>query len=167
MIKAYEGISPNVDESCFIAESADVIGKVHIGRKSSIWYNAVLRGDGNEIIVGECTSIQDGTAVHISKKYKTIIGDYVTIGHNAIIHACNIGNNVLIGMGSIILDGAIIEDNVIVGAGTLITSETRIPSGSLVLGSPGKIVRKLTEEEIKELKKSALNYVNYTEKHKL
>ncbi|EOD00665.1 gamma carbonic anhydrase family protein [Caldisalinibacter kiritimatiensis] len=166
MIIEYEGIKPNIHESCFIADSAEIIGRVNIGEKSSVWYNCVLRGDGNTINVGKYTNIQDSSVVHISKEYTTDIGDYVTVGHKAIIHACKIGNNVLVGMGAIVLDGAIIEDNVLIGAGSIVTPGKRIPSGTLVLGSPAKVVRKLTEEEIKQLKESAINYVKYSEKHK-
>ncbi|RKD34655.1 gamma carbonic anhydrase family protein [Thermohalobacter berrensis] len=166
MILEYNGIKPQMHESCFIAKSAEIIGKVTIGEKSSVWYKSVLRGDENEIIIGKYTNIQDGCTVHIAKEYKTIIGDYVTVGHNAIIHACNIGNNVLVGMGSIILDGAEIEDNVLIGAGSIVTPGKKIPSGSLVLGSPAKVVRKLTEEEIQSIKKSAVDYVEYANRHK-
>lgn len=166
MIIDYEGIKPNIHETCFIAESAEVIGKVELGEYTSIWYNCVLRGDENTITIGNNTNIQDGTVIHISKDYNTEIGDYVTVGHNAIVHACKIGNNVLIGMGAIILDGAEIQDNVLIGAGSIVTTGKKIPSGSLVLGSPAKVVRSLTDEEIEHLKQSAIDYVKYAEKHK-
>lgn len=166
MIINYDGMKPNIHGSCFVAESAEVIGNVNVGENTSIWYNCVLRGDGNQIRIGNYTNIQDGTVVHISKEYATEIGDYVTVGHKAIIHACKIGNNVLIGMGAIILDGAEIEDNVLVGAGSIVTPGKKIPSGSLVLGSPAKVVRKLTEEEINQLKQSAIDYVEYAKNHK-
>lgn len=166
MIIEYEGVKPNIHETCFIAESAEVIGKVELGMFTSIWYNCVLRGDENTITIGNYTNIQDGTVIHISKDYNTEIGDYVTVGHNAIVHACKIGNNVLVGMGAIILDGAEIEDNVLIGAGSIVTTGKRIPSGSLVLGSPAKVVRSLTDDEIEQLKQSAIDYVKYAEKHK-
>ena len=166
MLIEYEDVSPNIHKSCFIASSAEVIGKVEIGQNTSIWYNCVLRGDENSIKIGEYTNIQDGTVIHISKDYETIIGDYVTVGHKAIVHACKVGNNVLIGMGAIILDGAEIEDNVLVGAGSIVTPGKKIPSGSLVLGSPAKVVRNLSDEEIKQLKVSAIDYVEYAKKHK-
>lgn len=166
MIIEYEGIRPNIRETCFVADSAEIIGKVSIGEYTSIWYNCVLRGDENSIVIGDYTNIQDGTVIHISKDYSTEIGDYVTVGHKAIVHACKIGNNVLVGMGAIILDGAEVEDNVLIGAGSIITTGKKIPSGSLVLGSPAKVVRSLTNDEIEQLKQSAIDYVKYAEKHK-
>lgn len=166
MFLDYEGIKPKVHESCFIANSAEVIGKVEIGENTSVWYNCVLRGDENSIKIGKHTNIQDGTVIHISKDYDTLIGDYVTVGHKAIVHACNIGDNVLVGMGAIILDGAEIEDNVLIGAGSIVTPGKKIPSGSLVLGSPAKVVRELSNEEINQLKQSAVDYVQYAQKHK-
>ena len=166
MIIEYEREVPIIHESCFVANSAEVIGKVTLGEKTSIWYNCVLRGDGNYIKVGKYTNIQDGSVVHISKDYETIIGDYVTVGHKAIVHACKIGNNVLVGMGAIILDGAEIEDNVLIGAGSIVTPGKKIPSGSLVLGSPARVIRDLSEEEIEQLKQSAIDYVEYANKHK-
>ena len=165
MILPYEGERPVIDASCFIANSAEVIGNVHIEKESSVWYGCVLRGDENAIKIGSHSNIQDGTIIHISHKHETIIGDYVTVGHKAIVHACTIGNNVLVGMGSIILNGAIIEDNVLVGAGSIVTPGKCIPSGTLVLGSPAKVVRNLSEEEIKGLKQSAIDYVSFAKRH--
>jgi len=166
MLLEYDGKKPLIHNSCFIASSAEIIGDVSIGENTSIWYNCVLRGDENKIEIGNSTNIQDGTVIHINKDESTVIGDYVTIGHKAIIHACKIGNNVLIGMGAIILDGAEIEDNVLVGAGSIVTPNKKIPSGSLVLGSPAKVIRELTKEEIMQLKQSAKEYVKYAQKHK-
>lgn len=166
MIIEYDRAKPSIHDSCFIADSAEIIGKVSIGENTSVWYNCVLRGDENKIDIGKFTNIQDGTIIHITKDESTVIGDYVTVGHKAIVHACKIGNNVLIGMGAIVLDGAEIEDNVLVGAGSIVTPGKKMPSGSLVLGSPAKVVRTLTEEEIKQLKQSALDYVKYAHKHK-
>ncbi|SDZ16046.1 Carbonic anhydrase or acetyltransferase, isoleucine patch superfamily [Proteiniborus ethanoligenes] len=166
MIIEYQGATPNIHESCFIAESAEVIGNINIGEHTSIWYNCVLRGDENSISIGKFTNIQDGSVIHITEDLNTEIGDYVTVGHKAIVHACKIGNNVLVGMGAIILDGAKIEDNVLIGAGSIVTPGKIIPSGSLVLGSPAKVARSLTSEEIEQLKQSAIDYVRYAEKHK-
>lgn len=166
MITEYEGIKPKIHESCFIASSAEVIGKVELGEKTSIWYNCVLRGDENYIKIGKYTNIQDGSVVHISKDYETIIGDNVTVGHKSIVHACKIGNNVLVGMGAIILDGVEIEDNVLIGAGSIVTPGKKIPTGSLVLGSPARVVRNLSDEEIDMLIQSAKDYVEYADKHK-
>lgn len=153
-----EGKKPVVSKPVFIAEDADIIGDVSIQKHSSVWYKAVLRGDVNFIKIGKYSNIQDGCVIHVSKEHPTIVGDYVTIGHNATVHGATLGNNCLIGIGSIILDGCEIGDNVIVGAGSLIPPNKKIPEGYLVLGSPAKIVRKLTEKEIKEIKESAITY---------
>ncbi|WDV47543.1 gamma carbonic anhydrase family protein [Clostridiaceae bacterium M8S5] len=166
MIIEFDGKTPQYDDSCFIAECAVLIGDVKLGENTSIWYNCVLRGDANKIIVGKNTNIQDGSVIHASEDLATIIGDSVTVGHKAILHACKIGNNVLVGMGSIILDGCEIEDNVLIGAGSVVTPDKKIEAGSLVLGSPAKVVRKLTKEEISQLEASAKDYVNYAKKHK-
>lgn len=165
MIKKFDGINPEIDESVFIAETAVIIGKVKINSNSNIWFNTVLRGDVNSIVIGKNTNIQDLTMVHVDRKFPTTIGDNVTIGHSAIIHGSTIGNNCLIGMGAIILDGAIIGENVIIGAGTLVPQRKTIEKNSLVLGSPGKIIRKLTDEEIEMLKESAKRYVELSKKY--
>ncbi len=159
MIFEFKDKYPKISNNCFIAPNATIIGDCHIGNNSSIWFNAVLRGDDNGIIIGDNTNIQDGSIIHAAHDYKTIIGNHVTVGHGAIIHACIIEDNCLIGMGSTILDGATIERNVIIGANSLVTSSKRIPTGSLVMGSPAKIVRQLTTEEIESIKKSAIEYV--------
>jgi carbonic anhydrase/acetyltransferase-like protein (isoleucine patch superfamily) len=166
MILEHQGKMPKIHSDAYIAPNATIIGRVSVKEKSSIWYNVVLRGDYNKIEIGKYTNIQDNSVLHISHKYSTILGDYITVGHNAIVHACNVGNNCLIGMGSIILDGAKIGENTIIGAGAMVTSEKEIPSGVLVLGSPGKVVRKLTDEEIKGIKDSALHYAEYGQDHK-
>lgn len=166
MIIEFDGIKPKYNESCFIADSAVLVGKVVLKENASIWYNSVLRGDANKITIGKDTNIQDGCVIHASEELETVVGDCVTVGHKAILHACKIGDNVLVGMGSIILDGSEIEDNVIVGAGSVVTPDKKIPSGSLVLGSPARVVRKLTDDEIAMLKASAEDYVNYAKKHK-
>lgn len=165
MIKKFEGIEPQIDESVFVAESADIIGRVKIGKDSSIWYNTVLRGDENSIIIGENTNIQDGTIVHVGWDRDTIIGDNVTVGHNAIIHGCKIGEYSLVGMGSIVLDGAEIGEYTMIGAGSLVTNK-KFPPGVLLLGSPAKVIRELTEEEKNSLKSSAQHYIETAQKHK-
>ncbi|SES73634.1 Carbonic anhydrase or acetyltransferase, isoleucine patch superfamily [Natronincola peptidivorans] len=166
MLKYLEGKRIEIHPSCFIAETADIIGDVNIGENSSIWYKTVLRGDDNYIEIGKYTNIQDNSVVHISKAYPTIIGDYVTVGHTAIIHACTIGNNTLIGMGAIILDGAEIGSETIIGAGSLVPPGKKIPSGVLAMGSPVKIIRELSDEEKKTLIESAEGYVKYGLQHK-
>ncbi|RKD28025.1 Carbonic anhydrase or acetyltransferase, isoleucine patch superfamily [Caminicella sporogenes DSM 14501] len=159
MIIKYKDYEPDVHNSCFIAETAQIIGRVTLKENVNIWFGSVLRGDGNYIEVGENTNIQDNCVVHINSEMPTVIGKNCTIGHGAIVHACTIGNNVLVGMGAIVLDGAVIEDNVIIGAGALIPPGKTVPKNSLVIGSPGKVVRELTDEEIKNLKQSAIHYV--------
>ncbi len=135
-------------KTIFIAKSADVVGKVKLGNFISVWFQAVIRGDVDSITIGDRTNIQDGTVVHVAAGYPTVIGEGVSIGHNAIIHGCEIGDNVLIGMGAIILNGAKIGDNSIVGAGSLVTQGKVFPPNSLIMGSPAKVVRALKPEEI-------------------
>ena len=166
MIKAYKGIEPKIDENVFIAESADIVGKVNIEKNANIWYGTVLRADDNYITVGENTNIQDGSVVHISEGYPTIIGKNVTIGHKSIIHGCEIGDNTLIGMGSIVLDGAKVGEFTLLGAGSLVPPGKEIPSGVLAMGSPAKVIRELSEEEKENLTKSAIKYVKLANNHK-
>ena len=166
MIKSYEGIEPKIDESAFIAESADIIGKVNIEKNANIWYTTALRADDNYISVGENTNIQDGSVVHISEGHPTIIGKNVTIGHKSIIHGCEIGDNTLIGMGSIVLDGAKVGEFTLLGAGSLVPPGKEIPSGVLAMGSPAKVIRELSQEEKENLTKSAFKYVNLANNHK-
>lgn len=170
MIIKFDDKEPKMHKSCFIAGSADIIGDVELEENVNIWFGVVLRGDKNYIRIGSGTNVQDNTTVHISgeslNNLPTIIGRNVTIGHNAIIHACTINDNVLIGMGSIILDGAVIGKNTIVGAGTLVPPNKHIPEGVLVIGSPCKVVRELSKEEIQGITDSALDYVKTAEKYK-
>lgn len=166
MIKGYQEAVPTIDETVFVAESADIIGKVTIGKNSNIWYNTVLRADVNTITIGENTNIQDGSVVHIADNYPTVIGDNVTVGHKALVHGCTVGNNTLIGMGSIVLDGAEIGDYTLLGAGSLVPPGKKIPSGVLALGSPAKVIRELTEEEKQNLVESALKYVKVADNYK-
>ncbi len=157
---------PAIDASAYIASGAVVIGAVSLAKNSSIWHNAVLRGDINTIDVGEGSNIQDGTIVHLADDFGVRIGAYVTIGHAAMIHACDIGDECLIGMQATVLDGATIGRQSIVGAGALVTKGTRVPEGSLVLGSPAKVVRALTDEERSGLKAMAEKYVVVSREHK-
>lgn len=166
MIRNYRDKTPKIHEDAFIAETADIIGNVEIGENANIWYSAVLRGDINRITVGRNTNVQDGAVVHADEGLETVIGENVTIGHNAIIHGCKIGNSCLIGMGAIVLNGAVIGENTIIGAGALVPQGKEIPSGSLVIGSPGKVIRNLTEDEIKLLEKSAKTYVELAKGYK-
>lgn len=147
-----------IAERVFLAEGSRIIGDVEIGENSGVWYNAVLRGDANKIVIGENTNIQDNAVLHVSKENELIIGDNVSVGHGAILHGCTIGNNVLIGMGAIVLDGVVIEDNCMIGAGSLVTQNKVIPSGSLAFGNPVKVIRALTEDEIDSILKNANHY---------
>lgn len=167
MIKSFRDKNPMIHEHCFIAETANVIGDIVIGENSSIWYNVVIRADVNSVRIGKNTNIQDNSVIHNSDDFPTIIGDDVTVGHNAIVHACSVGNKVLIGMGAIVLDGAEIGDETIIGAGSIVTYGKKIPSGVLALGSPAKVIRELTVEEKKSLIDSAEKYVKLSKDHKV
>ncbi len=167
MIYSFDDIGPNIHQEVFIAPSADIIGDVTLEKDVNIWYGAVLRADGMPIFVGEGSNIQDNSVVHINHhKCGTRVGKNVTVGHNAILHACNIGDNCLIGMGAIILDGAEIGDNTIIAAGSLIPPNKKIPSGVLCMGSPVKVVRELTEEDRESLINSSRYYVELSKKYK-
>lgn len=160
MILPYRGKWPKIHETAFIAPSADVIGDVEIGNQSSVWFQCVIRGDVHRIRIGEQTNIQDHSMLHVTRvKSPLTIGDHVTVGHRVTLHGCTVGNRVLIGMGAIILDDAEIGDDCIIGAGALVTKKTKIPPKSLVYGSPAKVIRELTDEELAFLPKSAANYV--------
>ena len=149
-----------IAEWVYMAPGSHVIGDVTIGESSSVWYNAVIRGDTESITIGENTNIQDNAVLHTSHDAPLVIGDNVTIGHGAIVHGCTIGNNVLIGMGAIILDGTVVEDNCIIGAGALVTQNKNIPAGSLAMGNPAKVVRAITEEEKESIIENANNYAH-------
>ena len=151
---------PRLGKRVFIAQGGIVLGDVTLGDFSSVWFNAVLRGDLNHIIVGHHTNIQDGAVLHLADELPCRLGNYVTVGHGAIVHACTVGDEVLIGMGSTILDGAVVGKRSLVGARALVTPNTRIPPGSLVLGVPAKVVRSLTASERAGLKAVAEKYVN-------
>lgn len=166
MIKAFKDHMPEIHEDCFVAENATVVGRVKMKKGSNVWYGVVIRADSDDIVIGENTNIQDNTVIHCDEGIPTLIGTNVTVGHGAIIHACSIGDNVLVGMGSIILDGAVIGDNVIVGAGTLVPPCKKVPSGVLIKGSPYQVVRELTLDEIKGMSKSAEHYVTLAAQHK-
>ncbi len=150
---------PQIHPTAFVAPNATIVGDVSLGEESSVWYGAVLRGDINCIVVGARSNIQDAAVVHLSDAFAAIIGELVTVGHGAIVHACQVDNEVLIGMGAIILDGAEIGARSIIGANTLVTTGMKVPAGSLVLGSPGKVVRQLSTEEQASIRSWALKYV--------
>ncbi|HEX9027331.1 MAG TPA: gamma carbonic anhydrase family protein [Clostridium sp.] len=164
MIKNFMDMKPILEEEIYIAETAVIIGDVTLKRNSNIWFGAVLRGDEESIVIGENTNIQENSIVHVDENNKVEIGDGCTIGHGVIVHGCKIGNNTLVGMGAIILNGAKIGNNTIVGAGSLITQNKVFEDGVLIIGNPAKVVRKLTEEEIDNNKKSCLNYIELSKK---
>jgi carbonic anhydrase/acetyltransferase-like protein (isoleucine patch superfamily) len=158
-IRNYQGHEPIIAECAFVAPSADVIGRVTLGEEASVWFNATLRGDIHEIVIGAHSNIQDNAVVHLAHELGCYVGEWVTVGHGAIIHACTIRDEVLVGMGAIVLDGAVVGERSIIGAGALVTGGTEIPPGSLVLGSPARIVRQLTEDEQADVKTWAEKYV--------
>jgi len=151
--------SPTLGSGVYLAKTAVVLGDVTLGDFSSVWYGAVLRGDINRIVVGEGSNIQDNAVVHLADDLPAVIGRYVTVGHSAIIHACTIGDECLIGMGATILDGAVIGNQCIIGANALVTQNMKVPDGSLVLGSPARVVKSLTAEQRAGLKHWADKYV--------
>lgn len=159
------GRTPDVARAAFIAANATVVGDVTLGANSSVWYGCVLRGDINAIAIGEGTNVQDGTIVHLADDYGVTVGRYTTIGHAAIVHACEIGSECLIGMGATILDGAVIGDQCIVGANALVTQRFVAPAGSMILGAPAKVVRALTAEERSGLRRWAEKYIAVAKAH--
>jgi len=166
MIKPYRGVLPTIASSAFVEDTAVVVGDVVIDSESSVWFNTVIRGDVHYIRIGHRTNIQDLSLLHVTHDtHPLIIGDDVTVGHHVTLHGCTIRNRVLIGMGSIVMDGAIIADDCIIGAGSLVTEGTVIPSHSLALGSPARVSRPLNEKEIAWLKESANNYVQYARQY--
>ncbi|MNZ56912.1 dTDP-3-amino-3,6-dideoxy-alpha-D-galactopyranose 3-N-acetyltransferase [compost metagenome] len=159
MLLGYKGLMPSLDSTVFVAEGAKIIGDVSIGSESSIWYNAVLRGDLAEIMVGNRCNIQDGVIGHVNSDQPLVVMDDVSVGHGAIIHGCTIGKGTLIGMGAIVLNGAQIGEYALVGAGSLITENTVIPPYTLCLGSPARVVRELTENDLLRMKRTTDGYV--------
>ncbi|WP_086349786.1 gamma carbonic anhydrase family protein [Candidatus Enterococcus clewellii] len=154
------------DENRFIAESADVYGTVELAEDTSIWYQTVLRGDNQRIKIGKGSNVQDGTVIHVDQHAPVQVGDYVTIGHQCMIHGCEIKDGALIGMGSILLNGSSIGENAMIGAGSLVTEGTVIPEGVLAFGRPARVVRPLTEEEIEKNRRNAEHYIELARKHK-
>jgi carbonic anhydrase/acetyltransferase-like protein (isoleucine patch superfamily) len=166
-IRPIHGVMPRLHPSVFVAEGAQVMGNVEIGEESSVWYNTVLRGDVNTIRIGARTNIQDLTMVHVEKgTHPTRLGDDVTVGHHVVIHGCTVGNRVLVGIGAILLNGVLIEDDCFIAAGTLLIPGTHVPSGSMVMGSPGKVKRSLTDIERSGLLASAAGYVLNAKLHR-
>lgn len=165
MIIPFKKKSPVIDDSCFVAENSTVIGDVKIGAKSSVWFGAVIRGDMASVTIGEKTNIQDNATVHVGLK-PCKIGSGVTVGHNAVVHSATIGDNVLVGMGSVVLDEAVIGENSIIGAGAVVTGGTVIPPNSLVVGTPAKVVKEVGLTQRASTKMNAAAYVQLAEKYK-
>jgi carbonic anhydrase/acetyltransferase-like protein (isoleucine patch superfamily) len=163
MIRPFRGVRPTIAPSAYVDESAQVIGDVVIGDESSVWMNAVVRGDVNTIRIGRRTNIQDGTIVHVMREpsHPTVVGDEVTVGHGVILHGCTVADRCLIGMGAVLLNGSSVGADCIVAAGTLLTEGVVVPPRSLVMGSPGKVRRALTDGEVAFIRDSAANYVGY------
>lgn len=167
MIYEFLGVSPLFDDSVFVAPSADVIGDVVIGSRSSVWFNATIRGDVNWIQIGEESNVQDNVCIHVMNQTgPTLIGNQVSIGHNAMVHGCTIHDRVLIGIQSTVLDGAVIESDVILAAGSLVPPRKTLTSGFMYMGSPAKAVRPLTPEELAMIRETAAHYVTYNRTYK-
>jgi carbonic anhydrase/acetyltransferase-like protein (isoleucine patch superfamily) len=164
IIKSVNGKSPSYPEDTYIAENATIVGDVVMGENCSVWFNAVIRGDVNSITIGNKVNIQDGAVIHATyQKHATIIGNNVSIGHNAIVHGCEVKDNVLIGMGAIVMDGCVIESNSIIGAGSVVTQNTRVESGTIYAGIPAKKVKELNQSDFAgEIERISNNYVMYS-----
>ncbi len=168
MIRSYNGVTPQFPDTCYIDDSAQLIGDVILGEHSSIWMNSVLRGDVHQIRVGHYSNIQDNSVLHgMKEQYGVYLGDYVSVGHSAILHGCTIEERCLIGMGSIILNGAVIGSGSIIAAGTLIPEKTIVEPNSLWMGSPGKFRRRLEEKDQETILRYANNYLGYKESYLL
>ena len=171
MLYALGEIEPQLKGNCWVAENAMVIGDVILENESSVWFNAVLRGDTDTLYVGERSNIQDCAVLHADPNMPLVIGKGVTVGHNVTLHGCRVGNNSLIGINAVVLDGAVIGENCLIGANSLVPPGKRIPENSLVMGSPGKVVRELQDAEIRDLTESAETYVEryqrYEKEYKL
>ncbi|MFA9186924.1 gamma carbonic anhydrase family protein [Flavobacterium magnesitis] len=164
LIKSVNGKSPSIPEDCYVAENATIVGDVTLGTSCSVWFNAVIRGDVNSIKIGNKVNIQDGAVIHCTyQKYPTIIGNNVSIGHNAIVHGCVVHDNVLIGMGAIVMDNCTVESNSIIAAGAVVTQNTTITSGSIWAGVPAKKVKDLNQSSFAgEIERIAENYLMYS-----
>lgn len=167
MIHAYRGVMPKIHPTAFVEASAQVVGDVELGEDASVWFNAVLRGDVNHVRIGRGTNIQDGTVIHVNRRGSpTILEEFVTVGHGARLHGCHIGSHCLIGIGAIVLDGAVLEEECLVAAGSLVTPGTKAPRGSVLMGSPAKVRRQVTGEDLELIRRSALNYIDLKDQYR-
>ena len=165
MIYTYKEHTPDLKKSAFVAESAEIAGEVYAEENSSFWFHVSIRGDLAPVYIGNGSNVQDNTVLHVADELPVKIGANVTIGHNAIIHACSIGNNCLIGMGAIVLDGAEIGEESIVGAGALVTQHKKFPPRSLLIGSPAKVARELTQEEVDAIGRNTAEYIELAKEY--
>lgn len=166
--KSVRGISPSIPKDCYVAENATIVGNVKLGSQCSVWFNAVIRGDVNSIHIGNKVNVQDGAVIHCTyQKHATIIGDNVSIGHNALVHGCTIKDNVLIGMGAIVMDGCIVESNTIIAAGAVVTQQTHVEPDSIYAGVPAKKIKSISDSDFsKEIERIADNYTMYSDWYK-
>ncbi|GAB3576275.1 gamma carbonic anhydrase family protein [Spirosoma luteolum] len=164
LIKTVQGRAPQFGDNCWFAENATLVGDIRMGRDCTVWFNAVIRGDVNSIVMGDRCNVQDGAVIHCTyQKTVTTIGNSVSIAHNAIVHGCTIADNVLIGMGAIVMDGAVIGAGSIVAAGAIVTQNTQVPPGSIYAGNPARFLKPVSPEQADVFKRTADNYVMYAE----
>lgn len=162
LILPVKNIYPQIGEDCFLAPNATIVGEVVLGRECTVWFNAVIRGDVNRITIGEKTNIQDGAVIHCTyQKAATVIGNNVSVGHNAIVHGCTVHDHVLIGMGAIVMDNAVVESHCIVAAGAIVLENTVCEAGHIYAGIPAKKIKPLSPEQISNMAKTAANYIMY------
>ncbi|MDW7652061.1 MAG: gamma carbonic anhydrase family protein [Bacillota bacterium] len=167
MIYTYKDFRPEIAEDVFLAPGVHIIGRVKIAEGSSIWFNTVVRGDINEITIGRFTNIQDNCVVHVDPGFPTVVGDYVLVGHKAILHGCTVGDGALIGMGATLLDGARVGENALVGAGAVVREGGEIPAGTLAVGAPARVVRELKPEEIERIRKVTDVYAKRAQEYRM
>jgi carbonic anhydrase/acetyltransferase-like protein (isoleucine patch superfamily) len=165
MIREFDGHKPDIHPTAYVHETAEVIGRVRLGPRVSLWPYVVLRGDVEEIVVGEGTNIQDNTVVHTDHGVPTTLGRFISVGHSAILHGCRVGDHALIGMGSIVLNNAVVEEEALVGAGALVPPGLRVTARHLAVGVPAKVIRPLTPEEIRHNRENAEHYLDVMKKH--
>ena len=164
LIKPVRGIHPHFGDNCWFAENATIVGEVTMGNDCTVWFNAVVRGDVNSITIGNRTNIQDGAVIHCTyQKHKTTIGSNVSIAHNAVVHGCTLEDNVLVGMGAIVMDGAVVGTGSIIAAGAIVTQHTVVPPGSIYAGNPARLLKAVSPEQNEIFMRTANNYVMYAE----
>ena len=166
MIREYDGHKPKIHPSAYIHETAEIIGKVTIEKDASVWPFCVLRGDVDEIVIGEGTNIQDNTVIHTNAGKPAILGKRISVGHSVVLHGCTVMDDCIVGMGSIVLDGATVESDCIVGAGAVVSPNHKVPKGSMALGIPARVIRKLRPDELEHIRWNAKEYYTLSDKHR-